>query len=305
MNVFLNEFCILGGQISGTHGLQKQGVKRPRKPKKLKLPKGEFTLSSGTTPLPPSLLSISTPLPPMVSKDTDPPPLPIRIPLASSTGPPVASPSSPTPRVIHYAGRSEAGVTTPTWTGPAPRPAAGQLILSTLPRPGLSPTKLVSSGQGSVSPRSSSGTVQIQLPSPGHVRQVAPGHISPGSVRHVAPGSVRHITPGSIRQVTPGHSPEKLLILMSPGKDGAPQSVSPVKDMLLAPGKVLPGHLRPGASGLMVSTSPRVSPVRTPLPSPGNKSAPSSSATTPQPSPTKLSPASTPVPPSTKSSPTN
>ena len=58
-------------------------AKKTRRPKKLKMPETEgFTLSSGSiTPLPASLLSISTPLPPVsgAGKDAgDPPPLPIR-----------------------------------------------------------------------------------------------------------------------------------------------------------------------------------------------------------------------------------
>ena len=58
-------------------------AKKTRRPKKLKMPETEgFTLSSGSiTPLPASLLSISTPLPPVsgAGKDVgDPPPLPIR-----------------------------------------------------------------------------------------------------------------------------------------------------------------------------------------------------------------------------------
>ena len=90
--------------------------------------------------------------------------------------------------------------TTPTWSVAmsrpvtAARPAVGQLLLSSFHR-NLSPTKLVTGGQASVpvSPRGP-GTVQIQLPSPGVMRGQA-GHISP----------------------------EKLLILMSPGKEGQPQ----------------------------------------------------------------------------------
>ena len=146
------------------------------------MPEGEhFTLSSGSiTPLPASLLSISTPLPPSPIKDSDPPPLPIRIPMMTST----STPNSPTPRVIHYAGAAKSDSNPPNtinWShtgirpaggqlvnqairptggqliaqAPAPRPAAGQLILSTIPRPGLSPTKIVTSGQLSapVSPR--------------------------------------------------------------------------------------------------------------------------------------------------------
>ena len=156
------------------------------------MPEGEhFTLSSGSiTPLPASLLSISTPLPPSPIKDTDPPPLPIRIPMMTSTS---STPNSPTPRVIHYAGASKSDNNLPNtinWshTGirPAggqifnqairptggqligqasPRPAAGQLILSTIPRPGLSPTKLVNSGQLSapVSPRSRDGNRKSDL----------------------------------------------------------------------------------------------------------------------------------------------
>merc|ERR1719270_1390378 len=109
---------------------QKMTPKKSRKPKK-KNPEGEqpFTLSSGTiTPLPASLLSISTPLPPVSgsSKEaTGPPPLPIRIPFAASGR---SSPSSPTPRVIHYAGgqRPPTEVSSPTWTLTSTRPSPGQ-----------------------------------------------------------------------------------------------------------------------------------------------------------------------------------
>ena len=90
--------------------------------------------------------------------------------------------------------------TTPTWSVAmsrpvtAARPQVGQLLLSSFHR-NLSPTKLVAGGQASVpvSPRGP-GTVQIQLPSPGVMR-------------------------GQAGQI----SPEKLLILMSPGKEGQPQ----------------------------------------------------------------------------------
>ena len=90
--------------------------------------------------------------------------------------------------------------TTPTWSVAmsrpvtAARPQVGQLLLSSFHR-NLSPTKLVTGGQASVpvSPRAP-GTVQIQLPSPGVMR-------------------------GQAGQI----SPEKLLILMSPGKEGQPQ----------------------------------------------------------------------------------
>ena len=154
--------------------------KKTRRPKKLKVaeagPGSGFTLSSGTiTPLPASLLSISAPLPPSPHKEaTDPPPLPIRIP-----GPDPAVPRT----VIHYAGpgpsKTEAPATvsevsthdrnnfhdklsqvtnnptTPTWTVAAgrpvaaPRPAPGQLLLSSFHR-NLSPTKLVGASQGQV-----------------------------------------------------------------------------------------------------------------------------------------------------------
>lgn len=203
---------------------QKLTPKKSRKPKKKNSEGEQFTLSSGTiTPLPASLLSISTPLPPVSgsSKDaTDPPPLPIRIPFATSSPGP-ASPSSPTPRVIHYAGRQSATeVSSPTWTVAvtrpmaSTRPASGQVILSSLPH--TSPTKLVTNRQSpALSPRSN--TVQIQLPSPG--LQLHRG------------------------QPSQTISPEKLLILMSPNKDGSSStSVSPTKDqggLVVSPGKGL------------------------------------------------------------------
>ena len=138
-------------------------------------------------------------------------------------GLPVCSASSPTPRVIQYAAtgsKSEAKVTnnptTPTWSVAmsrpvtAARPAVGQLLLSSFHR-NLSPQKLVTGG-GQVSPRAPGGTVQIQLPSPGMMR--AQGQLSP----------------------------EKLLILMSPGKEQQPPRISP------GSGKIVMAATSPGRS---------------------------------------------------------
>ena len=109
--------------------------------------------------------------------------------------------------------------TTPTWSVAmsrpvtAARPAVGQLLLSSFHR-NLSPTKLVTGGQvPQVSPRGP-GTVQIQLPSPGVMR-------------------------GQGGQL----SPEKLLILMSPGKEGQqPPRLSP------GSGKIVMAATSPGRS---------------------------------------------------------
>ena len=139
-------------------------------------------------------------------------------------GMPVCSAPSPTPRVIQYAApgnKSEAlkvtnNPTTPTWTlamnrpVTAARPAVGQLLLSSFHR-NLSPQKLVTGGQGPVSPRGP-GTVQIQLPSPGMLRGQT--------------------------QI----SPEKLLILMSPSKEGQPPRLSP------GSGKIVMASTSPGRS---------------------------------------------------------
>jgi len=244
-------------------------VKKPRRPKKLKMPEGEhFTLSSGSiTPLPASLLSISTPLPPSPIKDSDPPPLPIRIPMMTST----STPNSPTPRVIHYAGAAKSDSNPPNtinWShtgirpaggqllnqairptggqliaqAPAPRPAAGQLILSTIPRPGLSPTKIVTSGQLSapVSPRSS--PINVQLP-------------SPGLIKH-----------------SPQVSPEKVVILMSPSKDGAASAGSSSSSLdqghqgglIMSPGRLImsnaPGRILLQADKISELTDKKTSP---------------------------------------------
>ena len=131
-----------------------------------------------SNPLPASLLSISAPLPPTtLSPLKEPPPLPIRLP---------PGPGSPTPRVIHYAGRTGAdNPTTPTWTVAVSRPVTA-----------TRPQQMVIAGHRP-------STVQIQLPSPGLVRQ---------------------------------HQ-DKLLILMSPNKE---QSQSPSGQV--SPSK-LPGGL--------------------------------------------------------------
>ena len=116
--------------------------------------------------------------------------------------------------------------TTPTWSVAmsrpvtAARPAVGQLLLSSFHR-NLSPTKLVTGGQvPQVSPRGP-GTVQIQLPSPGVMR-------------------------GQGGQL----SPEKLLILMSPGKEGQqPPRLSP------GSGKIVMAATSPGRSSEAAAVS--------------------------------------------------
>ena len=128
-----------------TSPLPKTPPKKARRPKKPKVSEGE---AGGllSNPLPASLLSISAPLPPTtLSTLKEPPPLPIRLP-----------PGSPTPRVIHYAGRTGAdntNPTTPTWTVAVSRPVTASR-----------PQQMVMSGQRA-------STVQIQLPAPGLVRQ--------------------------------------------------------------------------------------------------------------------------------------
>ena len=114
--------------------------------------------------------------------------------------------------------------TTPTWSVAmsrpvtAARPAVGQLLLSSFHR-NLSPTKLVTAGQVPVSPRGP-GTVQIQLPSPGVMR--GQGQLSP----------------------------EKLLILMSPGKEGQqPPRLSP------GSGKIVMAATSPGRSAEAAAVS--------------------------------------------------
>merc|ERR1719219_1907609 len=101
-----------GGALSSP--LPKTPPKKTRKPKKPKVCEGEAG-NLLSNPLPASLLSISTPLPPTtLSPLKEPPPLPIRL---------AAGPGSPTPRVIHYAGRTGAdNPTTPTWTVAVSRP---------------------------------------------------------------------------------------------------------------------------------------------------------------------------------------
>ena len=148
---------LTGGSLSSP--LPKTPPKKARRPKKPKVSEGE---AGGllSNPLPASLLSISAPLPPTtLSPLKEPPPLPIRLP---------PGPGSPTPRVIHYAGRTGAdNPTTPTWTVAVSRPVTASR-----------PQQMVVSGHRP-------STVQIQLPSPGLVRQ----------------------------------HPDKLLILMSPNKE--------------------------------------------------------------------------------------
>ena len=137
--------ALTGGSL--TSPLPKTPPKKARRPKKPKVSEGE---AGGllSNPLPASLLSISAPLPPTtLSPLKEPPPLPIRLP---------PGPGSPTPRVIHYAGRTGADTnnpTTPTWTVAVSRPV-------TASRP---QQMVVSGGRPS--------TVQIQLPAPGLVRQ--------------------------------------------------------------------------------------------------------------------------------------
>merc|ERR1712112_205093 len=138
-------------------------------------------------------------------------------------------------------------VSSPTWTLTSTRPSPGQVILSSLPH--TSPTKLVTNRQSPVSPRSN--TVQIQLPSPG--LQLHRGGQQP---------------PQSI-------SPEKLLILMSPNKEGAASVsptkehgglvVSPAKGLIMPQGRILLQGGGTEAGGLVLS------PTKTPtlqLPSP-------------------------------------
>ena len=151
-----------GAGLTGplTSPLAKTPPKKARRPKKPKASEGETGGPGLSNPLPASLLSISAPLPPTtLSPLKEPPPLPIRLP---------PGPGSPTPRVIHYAGRTGAdNPTTPTWTVAVSRPVTASR-----------PQQMVVSGHRP-------STVQIQLPSPGLVRQ----------------------------------HPDKLLILMSPNKE--------------------------------------------------------------------------------------
>ena len=134
---------LAGGSLASP--LPKTPPKKARRPKKPKVSEGE---AGGllSNPLPASLLSISAPLPPTtLSPLKEPPPLPIRLP---------PGPGSPTPRVIHYAGRTGAdNPTTPTWTVAVSRPVTASR-----------PQQMVVSGQRP-------STVQIQLPAPGLVRQ--------------------------------------------------------------------------------------------------------------------------------------
>ena len=211
-------------------------LKKARRPKKNKLAEAggeQFRLSSGITPLPASLLSISTPLPPVSGqspvKDSDPPPLPIRIPFVTSSA--ALSPSSPTPRVIHYAApRSETLVTnnptTPTWTVAVSRPmTAARPAAMTAVRPAAGAQHVILSSQ----PRPQLAPGQIQLP----------------------PAAAASM----IRQSA--HSPDKLLILMSPNKDGA-AAVSPTKDggaggLVVSPTKILLPQQGSASEGLVIA----------------------------------------------------
>merc|ERR1719510_1371256 len=140
-----------GGAGAGLTGsplaspLPKTPPKKARRPKKPKVSEGE---AGGllSNPLPASLLSISAPLPPTtLSPLKEPPPLPIRL---------AAGPGSPTPRVIHYAGRTGAdNPTTPTWTVAVSRPVTASR-----------PQQMVVAAAGQ---RPST----VQIPSPGLVRQ--------------------------------------------------------------------------------------------------------------------------------------
>merc|ERR1719219_1337054 len=165
-----------GAGLTGplTSPLAKTPPKKARRPKKPKASEGETGGPGLSNPLPASLLSISAPLPPTtLSPLKEPPPLPIRLP---------PGPGSPTPRVIHYAGRTGAdNPTTPTWTVAVSRP-----VTASRPRP---------------------STVQIQLP--GLVRQHSPGGpdkllivMSPNKDQAGQPGGLI-VTPGPASQPTP------------------------------------------------------------------------------------------------------
>lgn len=215
-----------------------------------------------------------------VKDATDPPPLPIRIPFVSSSSG-SQSPSSPTPRVIHYASgqqKPEAvshDPTKPTWTvavsrpmtavrpttAAAARPAGGQHVIL---RPHTSPaklamgqpatTKLVQAGQ---QPRP--GTVHIQLPPPSSSSLIRP-HQSP--------------------QLSPDN---QLLILMSP-KDGTVPRISPTQlqdrgGLVVSPTKiVIPSQQGKGqgeglliaksSGGLVLTTTPSKSPSKQTLQKP-------------------------------------
>eukprot|EP00090_Calanus_glacialis_P009565 TRINITY_DN17950_c0_g1_i1.p1 TRINITY_DN17950_c0_g1~~TRINITY_DN17950_c0_g1_i1.p1 ORF type:complete len:1086 (-),score=407.11 TRINITY_DN17950_c0_g1_i1:129-3386(-) len=325
---------------------QTPAPKKARKPKKSKSTDSETVQSFSVlphlnNPLPASLLSISTPLPQTSSSlcSLSPPALPIRIPFPLSNPPLVSSspllssalqspnhptmatsprspqpqlPTSPTPRVIQYAGRGKGfpdptpkspgpvthNPTTPTWTVAVSRPVAAT-------KPALAQQHAARPGQalhqpprpGAPSPQTRPG---LSYPRPGGPRQMIlaqqPGNHRPQPVKQQL--SSRPATPTTRpgvpqpaalqlqlpspqpRQGTSSSStsPDKLLILMGQGRD----AVSPGKSKSLTPSdRQDVANILANLSGIMVEPADTITTSKVATPKPGVTRAGSSSGSRP------------------------
>jgi len=236
--------------------------KKARKSKKSKSTEGDSSQSFSilpniNNPLPASLLSISTPLPQTspTSCPLSPPPLPIRVPLHSLSNPalipsspllstalqvsnspqpvttsqkspqsgnPLQLPTSPTPRVIQYAGRGKGlsdtttqspgpqNSTAPTWTVAVSRPM-------TATRPGLG---LQQGARPGVTPR----LAGVRPHGPRHmILAQQPGHHRPALANPGSRFGLAKLPSPQPRQLSGAvtSSPEKLLVLMGQPKESS------------------------------------------------------------------------------------